>query len=119
MRIIFLIFCIYFFLIITQSTTHVIIFFPSPLEHYKTTKKHLVGDYNALRYPVSHEVFLCCYLLLCFFLEITSKATAAKRTSPFTAFCQFASIPMIDIPLFRTPMKIAPITTPGTVPIPP
>ena len=57
-----------------------------PLEHYKTTKKHPVGDYNALRYPVSHEVFLCCYLLLCFFLEITSKAMVATAVM-ITHFC--------------------------------
>ncbi len=44
-----------------------------PPRTLQNNKKHPVGDYNALRYPVSHEVFLCCYLLLCFFLEITSK----------------------------------------------
>ena len=52
-------------------------------------------------------------------LETTSNITAKRRTIPLTALCQFMSTPRIDIPLFNTPMKIAPITAPVTVPVPP
>ena len=54
-----------------------------------------------------------------FFFDTTSKITAKRRTRPFTARCQFESTPRIDIPLLRTPMKMAPTTAPPTVPVPP
>ncbi len=64
------------------------------------------------------RAFYFSYLLfLC--LETTSKITASKRTKPFTACCQLESTPINDMPLFKTPMKMAPTTAPPIVPDPP
>ena len=35
------------------------------------------------------------------------------------SLCQLESIPRMDMPLFNTPMKIAPMTAPPMVPVPP
>ena len=59
------------------------------------------------------------FLKAFFCFDTTSKITAARRTDPLTARCQFMSTPRIDIPLFSTPIKIAPTTAPPTVPVPP
>lgn len=66
------------------------------------------------------SVFLCaCTYCLTRFLESTSITTASKSTMPLTVRCQLASIPRMDMPLLSTPMNMAPITAPPTVPTPP
>ncbi len=65
-------------------------------------------------------MFLCaCAYCLTRFLESTSITTASKSTMPLTVRCQLASIPRMDMPLLSTPMNMAPITAPPTVPTPP
>ena len=54
-----------------------------------------------------------------FLLDTTSKITAIRRTAPFTTYCQLLSRPLMDIPWLITPRRIAPTTTPPTVPLPP
>jgi hypothetical protein len=53
------------------------------------------------------------------FLLYTSKNTAASSTRPLITCCQSMLIPMIDMPLFITPMMKAPTMAPMTVPMPP
>ena len=60
-----------------------------------------------------------CFAIKDFLLLTTSKMTAAKSTAPFTTFCRFWSTPMMLMPKLRTPIKMAPTITPGTVPVTP
>ena len=53
------------------------------------------------------------------FLLYTSKNTAASSTRPLMTCCQSMPMPMIDMPLFITPMMKAPTTAPMILPTPP
>ena len=59
------------------------------------------------------------YALVLSLLFKISNTTAARSTIPFTTFCQFASMPIKDIPRLITPIKVAPTTIPNTEPEPP
>ena len=64
-------------------------------------------------------VSFCLSYLVSLRLEMTSKITAASRTMPLTTFWKFWSIPITLMPRLMTPIRTAPMITPGTVPTPP
>lgn len=72
----------------------------------------------------THYIFSCHYYNepyydFAFFLDITSKATAMRRTNPLIVICISLPTPRIDIPLLSTPITSAPMIPPAMVPIPP